>query len=99
VLSGPNSGDGIYSIYSLLSYLSSHRYSLAYKTLLGFALDIVAGMEYLDSMNIVHRDLIARNILVANEDRMKISDFGLAQVIIMYLKFFVIFQLNGNYYR
>ncbi|KAG5323108.1 JAK kinase, partial [Acromyrmex heyeri] len=66
---------------SLLSYLSSHRYSLAYKTLLGFALDIVAGMEYLGSMNIVHRDLAARNILVANEDRVKISDFGLAQVI------------------
>jgi len=67
---------------SLLSYLSSHRYNLAYKTLLGFALDIVAGIEYLGNMNIVHRALAARNILVANEDRkVKISDFGFVQVI------------------
>jgi serine/threonine protein kinase len=37
-------------------------------------------MEYLGRKNIVHRDLAARNILVANENHVKISDFGLAQV-------------------
>jgi Janus kinase 2 len=31
---------------------------------------------------IIHRDLAARNILVANEDLVKISDFGLARYII-----------------
>ena len=36
-------------------------------------------MEYLVSYNIVHRDLAARNILVANDDLVKISDFGLAR--------------------
>lgn len=38
-------------------------------------------MAYLGKKNIVHRDLAARNILVVDENLVKISDFGLAQVI------------------
>lgn len=38
-------------------------------------------MNYLGSQHIVHRDLAARNILVVDENHVKISDFGLAQVI------------------
>lgn len=37
-------------------------------------------MEYLGTKHIVHRDLAARNILVADKTHVKISDFGLAQV-------------------
>lgn len=37
-------------------------------------------MNYLGAKHIVHRDLAARNILVVNENHVKISDFGLAQV-------------------
>ncbi|XP_043290064.1 tyrosine-protein kinase JAK2 isoform X2 [Venturia canescens] len=65
---------------SLQSYLSIHREFLTHKRLLDFALDISTGMEYLGRKSIVHRDLAARNILVADETRVKISDFGLAQV-------------------
>ncbi|KAJ8678849.1 hypothetical protein QAD02_014636 [Eretmocerus hayati] len=65
---------------SLQSYLAIHRETLTHKTLLGFALDIATGMDYLGRKSIVHRDLAARNILVAEDNRVKISDFGLAQV-------------------
>lgn len=41
---------------------------------------IFQGMEYLGEKKIVHRDLAARNILVVDEFNVKISDFGLAQV-------------------
>ncbi|XP_076165135.1 tyrosine-protein kinase hopscotch isoform X1 [Ptiloglossa arizonensis] len=65
---------------SLQSYLAIHKQELTHRRLLGFALDIATGMDYLGSMSIVHRDLAARNILVADENKVKISDFGLAQV-------------------
>ncbi|XP_012263583.2 tyrosine-protein kinase hopscotch [Athalia rosae] len=65
---------------SLQSYLAIHRETLTHRRLLGFALNIATGMDYLGRKSIVHRDLAARNILVAGEDRVKISDFGLAQV-------------------
>lgn len=65
---------------SLQSYLKIYRESLTVKQLLKYALDIANGMRYLGQKNIVHRDLAARNILVVDENHVKISDFGLAQV-------------------
>lgn len=61
-------------------YLSAHSPSLTTQRLLQFAKDIASGMEYLVSKKIVHRDLAARNILVGEDECVKISDFGLAQV-------------------
>ena len=65
---------------SLQSYLAINREVLDHKKLLSFALDISTGMDYLGRKSIVHRDLATRNILVADENTVKISDFGLAQV-------------------
>ncbi|NWR36284.1 JAK2 kinase, partial [Tachuris rubrigastra] len=39
------------------------------------------GMEYLGTKRYVHRDLATRNILVENENRVKIGDFGLTKVL------------------
>ncbi|KAL9880141.1 tyrosine-protein kinase hopscotch [Glossina fuscipes fuscipes] len=63
---------------SFLVYLTSRKPNLTNQKLLGFALDIARGMDYLVSKNVIHRDLAARNILV-DRDSVKISDFGLAQ--------------------
>ena len=35
--------------------------------------------EYLSSLNIIHRDLACRNVLVDDNNVLKISDFGLAR--------------------
>ena len=49
--------------------------------LIDVSAQIAGGMAYLESQNYIHRDLAARNILVAENNIVKIADFGLARVI------------------
>lgn len=38
-------------------------------------------MEYLEQHNYVHRDLRAANILVGEDNLVKVADFGLAKIV------------------
>ena len=55
--------------------------TLRWERRLGFARDISAGMTYLHSMNIIHRDLNSQNCLVKDNGTVVVADFGLARVI------------------
>eukprot|EP01114_Cavostelium_apophysatum_P001543 TRINITY_DN1133_c0_g1_i3.p1 TRINITY_DN1133_c0_g1~~TRINITY_DN1133_c0_g1_i3.p1 ORF type:complete len:1385 (+),score=262.55 TRINITY_DN1133_c0_g1_i3:75-4229(+) len=50
--------------------------------LLAIAVQAAAGMAYLESMRIIHRDLALRNLLISKEDNkfvVKVADFGMSR--------------------
>ncbi|XP_077134328.1 tyrosine-protein kinase JAK1 [Ranitomeya variabilis] len=66
---------------SLKDYLPRNVNKINLKQQLQYAIQIAKGMAYLGSCQYVHRDLAARNVLVENEHRVKIGDFGLTKAI------------------
>lgn len=64
---------------NLLSFVRLHKDRLSSLPIVSYSLQIAQGMEYLERMKIIHRDLALRNILLKNHEEIKICDFGLAQ--------------------
>ena len=50
--------------------------SLKFPELVDICAQVAQGMAFLESKNYIHRDLAARNILVADNNIVKIADFG-----------------------
>uniref|UniRef100_A0A914VLT6 Protein kinase domain-containing protein n=1 Tax=Plectus sambesii TaxID=2011161 RepID=A0A914VLT6_9BILA len=47
--------------------------------LLWFALQIARGMQFLATMNVMHRDIAVRNVLLKLDFTLKVADFGLSK--------------------
>lgn len=63
----------------LKSYISEPDRSIKVRELLGFGVQVAAGMEYLANQKIVHRDLATRNCMVNKLLVVRIADFGLSR--------------------
>ncbi|XP_059491213.1 tyrosine-protein kinase Src64B-like isoform X2 [Neocloeon triangulifer] len=67
---------------SLLDYMrNGEGKCLLTNDLIHISAQIASGMEYLEKLNLIHRDIAARNILVTDNNLVKICDFGLARLI------------------
>eukprot|EP00056_Hartaetosiga_gracilis_P009149 m.131200 g.131200 ORF g.131200 m.131200 type:complete len:780 (-) comp13070_c0_seq2:1491-3830(-) len=53
--------------------------TLTYEEQLTFASQVAFGMEHIASLHMVHMDLAARNVLVHNNNQVKVADFGLTR--------------------
>nr|XP_049610556.1 protein-tyrosine kinase 2-beta isoform X5 [Syngnathus scovelli] len=62
-------------------YLKEQKYILTTETLILYCLQICKALCYLEGLNMVHRDIAVRNILVASSDCVKLGDFGLSRYI------------------
>jgi len=67
---------------SLKNYLKNKKTELKFKTLIDIIIQIASGMKHLEEIQVIHRDLSARNVLVGKDNLVKIGDFGLSQKIL-----------------
>ncbi|XP_019421295.1 PREDICTED: serine/threonine-protein kinase STY17-like isoform X1 [Lupinus angustifolius] len=65
---------------SLYDYLHKQRGVFKLQSLLKIAIDVSKGMNYLHQNNIIHRDLKTANLLMDENELVKVADFGVARV-------------------
>ncbi|XP_073349331.1 protein tyrosine kinase 2 beta, b [Pagrus major] len=71
----------LYQHGELGNYLTQNQSNLTNITLVLFSLQICKALVYLEGVNMVHRDIAVRNVLVASPDCVKLGDFGLSRYI------------------
>ncbi|CAI5458156.1 unnamed protein product [Closterium sp. Yama58-4] len=65
---------------SVYDYIHKQRGSMRLPMVVRVAMDVAKGMDFLHKNNIIHRDLKAANLLMDENEVVKVADFGVARV-------------------
>lgn len=65
---------------NLRSYIHHVHLPFPWRLRVSFAIDVTRGLAYLHARNCLHRDLKGENLLVTENERLKICDFGFARI-------------------
>ncbi|XP_017285518.1 protein-tyrosine kinase 2-beta [Kryptolebias marmoratus] len=71
----------LYEHGELGTYLVEHQSALTTSKLTQFCLQICKALAYLEGLNMVHRDIAVRNVLVASPESVRLGDFGLSRYV------------------
>lgn len=66
---------------TLRDYMKKHNNKISEEKAKTFIKSIASGLEYMNQFSIVHRDIKPINILLTNDNVVKIADFGLAVIL------------------
>lgn len=70
-----------YCQMDLFSFLEKSSTDLTYGHIKNIGKQLLMGMDFLHSNNIIHRDIKPSNILINGQGAIKITDFGLARIV------------------
>jgi serine/threonine protein kinase len=67
--------------YNLLEVLEKSPEGLDPESIKLYIYQLLKGLAYLHSLNIIHRDIKPENLLVSDKKLLKICDFGFARIV------------------
>lgn len=78
-----------YNLATIIHYCAQNRWLIPEPVCAIISMEVLAGLQYaheligLDGMpqNIIHRDVSPQNVMISNEGRVKLTDFGIAKII------------------
>lgn len=65
---------------NLRSHIANTRLEFGWRLRLSFSVDVARAIAYLHARNCLHRDLKGENLLITENDRIKVCDFGFARI-------------------